>query len=43
MPIKKVREGTECAIGEEQCGLGRVEDTGVWIWEFADAWTKCVL
>ena len=33
--IKRVRAGTECAIGEEQCGLrtlGRVED----------AWTKCL-
>ena len=31
--IKRVRAGTECAIGEEQCGLGRVED----------AFTKCLL
>ena len=31
--IKRVRAGTECAIGEEQCGLGRVED----------AWTQCLL
>ena len=31
--IKKVRAGTECTIGEEQCGVGRVED----------AWTKCLL
>ena len=33
--IKRVRAGTECAIGEEQCnvGLGRVED----------AWTMCLL
>ena len=31
--ITRVRAGTECAIREEQCGLGRVED----------AWTKCLL
>ena len=31
--IKRVRDGTECAIGEEHVGLGRVED----------AWTKCLL
>ena len=31
--IKRVRAGTECTIGEEQCGLGRV----------VDAWTKCLL
>ena len=31
--IKRVGAGTECAIGEEQLGLGRVED----------AWTKCLL
>ena len=30
--IKRVIAGTECAIGEEQCGLFRVED----------AWTKCL-
>ena len=30
--IKRVRAGTECAIGEEQCGFRRVED----------AWTKCL-
>ena len=28
----RVRAGTECTIGEEQCGVGRVED----------AWTKCL-
>ena len=26
VPIKRVRAGTECALGEEQCGLGRVEN-----------------
>ena len=31
--IKRVRAGTECAIGEEKWGLGRVEV----------AWTKCLL
>ena len=31
--IKRVRAGTECAIGEEQCGFSREED----------AWTKCLL
>ena len=31
--IKRVRVGTECAIGEEQCGISRVED----------AWTKHLL
>ena len=31
--IKRVRAGTDSAIREEQCGLGRVED----------AWTKCLL
>ena len=30
--IEKALAGTECAIGDEQCGLGRVED----------AWTKCL-
>ena len=30
--IKRVWAGTECAIGEEQCGFSRVEV----------AWTKCV-
>ena len=33
MLIKRVRAGTECAIGEGNVGLGRVED----------AWTKCLL
>ena len=31
--IERVRARIECAIGEEQCGFGRVED----------AWTKCLL
>ena len=31
--IQRVRAGTESAIGEEQCGFGRVED----------AWTQCFL
>ena len=31
--IKRVRAGTECATGESNVGLGRVED----------AWTKCLL
>ena len=30
--IKRVTAGNECAIGEEQCGFGSVED----------AWTKCL-
>ena len=30
--IKRVRAGNESAIGEEQCGLGSVED----------AWTNCL-
>ena len=30
--IKRVRTGTECTIGEEQCGFMQRED----------AWTKCL-
>ena len=29
VPIKRVRAGTECAIGEDNVGLGRVEDGGL--------------